>query len=97
MTVLTEQEFWDLVTTPDLGLDPQSVSDSLKEKLSHLTDEQLIAFDKFFGLNMRKCFTWDLFGAAFVMAGCNDEYGFSEFRCWLISRGERAFKNALIG
>ena len=26
---------------------------------------------------MRKCFTWDLFGAAFVMAGCNDDYGFS--------------------
>ena len=95
MTALTEQAFWDLVTAPDLGLDPESVSENLKAKLSDLTDEQLITFDKFFGINMRKCFTWDLFGAAFVMAGCNDEYGFSEFRCWLISRGQTVFNNAL--
>jgi hypothetical protein len=77
MAALSEQAFWELVTTPDLGLDPQSVSDHLKANLSNLDDQQLIAFDKFFGINMRKCFTWDLFGAAFVMAGCNDEYGFS--------------------
>jgi len=96
MAALSEQAFWELVTTPDLGLDPQSVSDHLKANLSNLDDQQLIAFDKFFGINMRKCFTWDLFGAAFVMAGCNDEYGFSEFRCWLISRGKTVFDNALV-
>ena len=33
MAALTEQAFWDLVTAPDLGLDPQSVSDNLKTKL----------------------------------------------------------------
>lgn len=96
MSTLTEQAFWDLVTAPDLGLDPQNVSDNLKLKLHDLTDQQLFEFDKFFGICMRKCYTWDLFGAAFVMAGCNDEYGFSEFRCWLISRGADVFENALL-
>lgn len=95
MVTLTEHAFWDLVTTPNLGLDPQHVSDSLKIKLADLTDQQLIDFDKYFCINMRKSFTWELFGAAFVMAGCNDEYGFSEFRCWLISRGKTVFENAL--
>jgi hypothetical protein len=96
MASLTEQAFWDLVTTSDLGLDPQSVSDNLNVKLAVLTDQQLIEFDKYFGIAMHKCFTWDLFGAAFVMAGCNDDYGFSEFRCWLISRGKTVFDNALV-
>ena len=53
-------------------------------------------FDKQFNLRMRKAYTWDLFGAAYVMAGCNDDYGFSEFLCWLISRGEQVFLKALV-
>ena len=51
MAALSEQAFWELVTTPDLGLDPQSVSDHLRANLSNLDDQQLIAFDKFFGIN----------------------------------------------
>lgn len=95
MSALTLSEFWQLVTVTDRTSDPHSVSERLKELLSALSDIQLIEFDKQFSLCMRQSYTWDLFGAAFVMAGCNDEYGFSEFRCWLISRGESVFNTAL--
>ncbi|MBQ4833354.1 DUF4240 domain-containing protein [Pseudoalteromonas sp. MMG010] len=95
MSKLTTQQFWQLVTATDLTAAPDIVSENLKAQLANLNDEQLIEFDKLFAIRMRQCFTWELFGAAFVMAGCNDEYGFSEFRCWLISRGESVFNNAL--
>ena len=95
MSALSSSEFWQLVTVEDKTAEPESVSERLKALLSDLTDEQLIEFDKQFSLCMRQSYTWELFGAAFVMAGCNDDYGFSEFRCWLISRGEAAFKAAL--
>lgn len=45
MATLTEQAFWDLVTTPDLGLDPQSVSDNLKTKFNDLSDQHLIKYE----------------------------------------------------
>lgn len=95
MSALSSSEFWQLVTVPDKTAEPESVSERLKALLSDLTDEQLIEFDKQFSLCMRQSYTWELFGAAFVMAGCNDDYGFSEFRCWLISRGQAAFNAAL--
>jgi len=95
MSGLTLTDFWRLVTVNDRTAEPESVCQSLKAALSDLSDEQLIEFDKQFSICMRQSYTWDLFGAAFVIAGCNDEYGFSEFRCWLISRGEAVFKAAL--
>ncbi|WP_339690823.1 DUF4240 domain-containing protein [uncultured Pseudoalteromonas sp.] len=95
MSALTLSEFWQLVTVADRTAEPESVSERLKGLLTDLSDAQLIEFDKQFIICMRQSYTWELFGAAFVMAGCNDEYGFSEFRCWLISRGEAAFNAAL--
>lgn len=95
MSEFTESDFWRLVTVDDKTADPESVTQRLKTLLADLNDEQLIAFDKQFSICMRQSYTWDLFGAAFVMAGCNDDYGFSEFRCWLISRGEAVFNKAV--
>lgn len=95
MSALSESEFWQLVTAEDKTAEPESVCNALKAKLTDLSDQQLMEFDKQFNLRMRKAYTWDLFGAAYVMAGCNDDYGFSEFLCWLISRGEQAFLKAL--
>ena len=79
MSDLTLTDFWRLVTVNDRTAEPESVCQSLKAALSDLSDEQLIEFDKQFSICMRQSYTWDLFGAAFVIAGCNDEYGFSEF------------------
>ncbi|KTF16877.1 DUF4240 domain-containing protein [Pseudoalteromonas sp. H105] len=95
MNEFTESYFWRLVTVDDKTADPESVTQRLKQLLVDLDDDSLISFDKQFGLCMRKSYTWELYGAAFVMAGCNDEYGFSEFRCWLISRGASAFNAAI--
>ena len=92
---MTEHEFWQLVTASDPFAAPDQIADDLKARLASLTDEQLAAFDKHFNQKMRETYIWPLWGAAFVIAGCNSEYSFSEFRCWLISRGEHIFKATL--
>ena len=92
---MIESEFWQLVETQDPLAPPESVAAELKAKLSPLDNQALAAFDKYFNQRMRLAYTWDLWGAAFVIAGCDTEYAFAEFRSWLISRGRTIFERAL--
>ncbi|MDP2561950.1 DUF4240 domain-containing protein [Psychrobium sp. 1_MG-2023] len=92
---MTELQFWQLVSTTDPLADSDHLANSLTEKLTPLGNEELAAFDKIFNQKMRQAYTWDLWGAAFVIAGCNSEFAFAEFRCWLISRGQTIFEQAL--
>ncbi len=92
---MTEIEFWQLVTAANPLAGSDELAEQLSEKLTPLDDEQLAAFDKHFSLKMRDSYTWRVWGAAFIIAGCNSEYAFAEFRCWLISRGQETFEQAL--
>lgn len=92
---MTESEFWDLVQVSNVFATPEQASESLREKLSQLDDQSLRDFDKFFSIKMRQTYHWELWGAAYVVAGCNSEYAFAEFRSWLISRGQEIFEKVL--
>jgi len=92
---MTESQFWQLVTANDFSSDSDTLANELTVQLTSLDDHELAAFDKHFNLRMRDSYTWDLWGAAFIIAGCNSEFAFAEFRCWLISRGEAVFNSAL--
>src|SRR5262249_53956418 len=57
--------------------------------------EEIVEFDKIFREYWIRAYTWDLWGAAYIIdGGCSDD-GFMDFRGWLISEGEKAFENAL--
>ena len=44
---------------------------------------------------MADAYTWDLWGAAYLInGGCSDD-GFAYFRSWLISRGRAAYEEAV--
>jgi len=92
---MTESEFWQLATAKDMASCNDVLARELTAHLTPLDDDELAAFDKYFNLCMRDSYTWDLWGAAFIIAGCNSEFAFAEFRCWLISRGQNTFKQAL--
>jgi len=93
--IMTELEFWQLVTTNQALASSDELAEQLTQKLTPLSDEELASFDKHFSLKMRDSYTWRLWGAAFIISGCNSEYAFAEFRCWLISRGQIPFEQAL--
>lgn len=85
---MTENEFWQLVTRDKITQQESELTLQLKQKLSNLTDDELAQFDKLMALKMRQAFTWHLWGAAYVMAKCDTDYAFAEFRCYLISLGK---------
>ncbi len=84
---MTEVEFWELVTRSEATQSQESLVEELKLKLSALDEQQLMAFDKFYGQQMRRSYTWNVWGAAYIVAGCDSEYAFAEFRNFLLSLG----------
>lgn len=93
---MTIEQFWQLVSRTSADQDQQSLSEVLRSKLSSLSAEELTAFDKHFGQQMRRAYQWPLWGAAHVIAGCDSEYAFAEFRSFLISLGQQRFEAALL-
>ena len=89
---MTEVEFWDLVTRTEATQSQESLAQSLKQKLTELSHDELKAFDKIFGQQMRRSYLWSVWGAAYIITGCDSEYAFAEFRCFLISLGKTTYE-----
>ncbi|MDG5900491.1 DUF4240 domain-containing protein [Shewanella xiamenensis] len=89
---MTEVEFWDLVTRSEPAQSQESLVEALKLKLSKLSDEELKAFDKLFGQQMRRSYLWSVWGAAYIITGCDSDYAFAEFRAFLISLGQARYE-----
>lgn len=92
---MIEADFWALVTRTTADQMQDDLADALKKKLSLLSDPELKAFDKIFGQQMRLSYTWTIWGAAYIITGCDSEYAFSEFRCFLISLGKEWYEKVL--
>ncbi|MCH4292860.1 DUF4240 domain-containing protein [Shewanella sp. 3B26] len=89
---MTENQFWQLVTRQSADESQESLCERLKLALEPMDNDQLKAFDKWFGQKMRQAYTWPLWGAAYVVTGCDSDYGFAEFRSFLISLGQEWFE-----
>lgn len=67
----------------------------LENLLSELSPDEIAAFDNQLIEQMNIAYRWDLWGAAYVIAGgCSDD-GFVDFRGWLISMGRHSFESAI--
>ncbi|QDF65947.1 DUF4240 domain-containing protein [Shewanella sp. SNU WT4] len=93
---MTENDFWQLVSRTSAEQDEQSLVTALTQALTALDDQQLAEFDVYFSKQMRRAYTWPMWGAAFVLTGCDNEYAFAEFRCFLISLGKTWFERILV-
>src|SRR5215471_12915449 len=89
-------EFWRIVKRVlESGHDPDAQLKALRMALRELTPEEIISFEMTFRRYLNDAYTWDLWGAAYVIhGGCSDD-GFEYFRRWLVSRGRAAYEAAL--
>jgi len=90
-------EFWNLVAASkafsDGGFD--SYAESLAEQLSALSPEKIVEFQQILDELRDRAYSWDLWGAAYIMGGgCSDD-GFTDFRSWLVSMGRETYTRAL--
>jgi hypothetical protein len=94
---MDEQAFWYIIAGSMEGtadIDAQLVK--LKQMLENMTDQDLIAFQEMLDHMMAQAYTWDLFGAAYiVLGGCSDE-SFEHFRAGLIMRGKEVYEAGVI-
>jgi len=96
------EQFWKLIESSRRGFDParldgnmQQQLEELRRLLSKLPPEEIIDFRNHLLAQMDAAFHWDLWGAAYLIAGgCSDD-GFADFRGWLISMGRRVFEDAV--
>ncbi len=94
---MTKQEFWEVVDTlsADGARDPAIQEARLEQALREMDAERIADFDGIFRSHMIRAFTWDLWGAAYLLlGGCSDD-GFMDFRATLIAQGQNIFEAAL--
>lgn len=88
---MTIDAFWNLVA--DLPVEGAEIA--LKQRLTGLPPEDLIAFDRHFTEQFFRAYDWKLWNAAYIIrGGCSDD-SFMDFRYGLISRGRKVFESAL--
>ena len=79
----------------DAGDDTERQSELLEERLSELPPQEIVRFEQVRRQMDEQLYTWDIWGAAYVIEdGCSDDC-FRDFRAYLISLGPRAFAAAL--
>jgi hypothetical protein len=67
----------------------------LRDSLTALPADQVLAFDREFQNQLARSYTWNLWGAGYVInGGCSDDC-FEYFRAWLIMQGRQTFERAL--
>ncbi len=94
---MNNAEFWKIIDTTRRKAhdDPDLHIQLVTEALAKLPEREIVEWDRIFGEYWIGAFTWELWGAAFLIGGgCSDD-GFMDFRGWLISRGEKVYRAAL--
>ncbi len=94
---MSQAAFWGLIESARAGAgdDTERQSELLEEHLSELPPQQIVGFQQIRRQMDEQAYTWDIWGAAYVIEdGCSDDC-FRDFRAYLISLGPRAFAAAL--
>jgi len=89
--------FWQLIedSRENAGGDIDTQAEELTDLLAELPPDEILAFDRYFQDLLTAAYRWDLWAAASIInGGCSDD-GFEYFRSWLISQGERVYREAL--
>ncbi len=95
---MDEHQFWKIIEDSRkafFGASKKSQIGKLRKALTGLPLEEVIAFDKNFNQKLWSSYTWDLWGAAYLIeGGCSDD-GFDYFRMGLIAAGRDKFEEAM--
>lgn len=94
--LMDEGKFWSLIDASVEGSPSQDVQEGrLAAALGQLSAEDVAAFDQMFWVQEDSAYSWDLWGAAYIIHGGASDDSFEYFRRWLVSRGKATFEAAL--
>lgn len=96
--IITKDVFWQIINRSRTGSDgtKDGCAGVLSWELSSFSPDEIMQFERIFVGYMDRAYTWDLWGAAYIIGGgCGDD-SFMDFRAWLISRGRSLFDRAVL-
>lgn len=96
-TAMDEPAFWRLISETRSAADNDTGRQSglLEERLRRLSPQAIVDFQRIRHRLDERAYTWDLWGAAYVIEdGCSDDC-FRDFRAYLISLGKGPYTAAL--
>lgn len=93
---MTADRFWGIIArAAQSDHDPDAHLEALRAALRELSLEEITSFEVAFRRYLNQAYSWDLWGAAYVVhGGCGDD-SFEYFRRWLVSRGRHVYETAL--
>jgi hypothetical protein len=94
---MDDAQFWEIIESGGRGAlnDPDKQLAAVNKRLLKLTPQEVLGFNQAFNQKLADAYTWDLWGAAYLInGGCSDD-GFYYFRAWLISRGRESYEAAV--
>lgn len=91
---MDETEFWEIVDRSREAADgdPEEHAELLVERLAQLDPDSVLDFARHFESRYNRAYTWDLWGAAWVLLDGASDDAFDYFRCWLIGQGREVFE-----
>lgn len=94
---MDEAQFWTIIEAggSKAPADPERQLAAARKRLAKLSSEEIRDFHRFFNQKVADAYTWDLWGAGYLInGGCSDD-GFHYFRAWVISRGRAVYEAAV--
>lgn len=91
-------EFWNFIDSvkPKKSYTFKSYYASLMKSLSRKSNEELVRLQAAYDVLSNQAYTWDLWGAAYIIkGGCSDD-DFIDFRTGLIFQGQSIFEKVLL-
>lgn len=95
--VMSDEQFWKIVslTNEKAKGDYETQQRKLHEELRKLPSIEIMQFDNKFRKLRGEAYTWDLWGAIYIIhGGCGDD-SFMDFRDWVISQGKDFYYRTL--
>ncbi len=93
---MNKNHFWKIVEATRVATTPKDQLDLFRKELVQLSASEIVEFDLIFSELLFASYNWDLWLVAWLSDnhGCSDDK-FSDFRSWLISRGQIIYETAL--
>lgn len=93
---MSDDAFWAIIEqTIAFEADTDRQTEALAEALRARPTDDVLAFSGAFERQLNAAYTWDLWGAGYVVHGGMSDDGFEYFRRWLISKGRTVFQRVL--
>ena len=93
---MDEQKFWWIIAaTTQMKRYPEQQCQLLRDQLDNLSPTEIASFELRFEELKSRIYSWDVWGATYVVHGGASDDAFEYFMRWLVSRGRADFQRVL--